>query len=65
MATVGYGDYSAKSLFGRITTIGIIISGILIVSLLVSSLCNHLLLKPDEIKVLNDIEEKAKAALAI
>ena len=65
MTGVGYGDIYALTLFGRITTLVITISGPILVAVLVSTMSNHLSLKPNETKVLYEIEEEQIAAIAI
>ena len=65
MTGVGYGDIYAVTLFGRITTLAIALSGSILVAVLVSTMAGHLMLKPSETKVLYEIEEEQIAAIAI
>ena len=65
MTGVGYGDIFAVTLFGRITTLAIALSGSILVAVLVSTMARHLVLKPSETKVLYEIEEEQIAAIAI
>jgi hypothetical protein len=65
MTTVGYGDVYAVTTCGRITSLVIALTGTLMIAVLVSTVSNNLQLKPHEVKVLNEIQEKATAAQAI
>ena len=57
MTTVGYGDFSAVTVPGRITSIVEALCGAVLISLLVTTMSSHLMLKPEERKVLNHIQE--------
>jgi hypothetical protein len=65
MTTVGYGDIYAMTTWGRITTLIIALFGAILISVLVATMTSHLLLKPSETAVLNEINEEQTAALAI
>ena len=65
MTTVGYGDFSAVTVPGRVTTIIIALTGSILMALLVSTMSSLLLLDSEERKVLNKIQQEANAALAI
>lgn len=51
--------------WGRITTLIIALFGAILISVLVATMTSHLLLKPSETAVLNEINEEQTAALAI
>ena len=65
MTTVGYGDVSAVTTFGRITTVVIALAGTILVALLVATMSEQLNLTVSETRVLNEIKEKQLAAHAI
>ena len=51
MTTVGYGDFNAQTIFGRITAVIICLWGVLLVSIMVVSLTNLTELNTQEQKV--------------
>ena len=65
MTGVGYGDFFAKTQPGRVTSIITALSGAILVAMLVTPMAHHLMLKSDEKKVLNEIQEQSIAASAI
>lgn len=52
-SVVGFGDYSAKSHFGRLITVLVIFWGIFLVSLMVVTLTNSMTLDPKETRAFN------------
>jgi hypothetical protein len=65
MTTVGYGDVYAVTTWGRITSLVIAFTGTVMISLLVATMSLKLMLQPNEVRVLNEIQEQATAAQAI
>jgi len=65
MTTVGYGDVSAVTTFGRLTTVIIALIGTILVALLVATMSEQLDLTVHETRVLNEIKEQHAAAAAI
>ena len=55
MTGVGYGDLAARTPLGRFISIINAICGAVMVAMLVTPIAHHLTLKPEELKVLNEI----------
>ena len=62
MSTVGYGDFCAQTPAGRFLSFIAILCGAILVAFLVATVSDNLKLKPEEMKVINQIEEETSAA---